>query len=122
MVSCERVFEVIDIPSDIQEKENAIVLDDVKGELEFDNVTFNYRVDESKLLKEVKRYGRHEDVGAVLSLAKPTTTTDDGQKTKAKGGNGQSSVASPSEGINGRDEGTASDSAESESREASQAR
>jgi hypothetical protein len=40
-----------------------------KGELEFDNVTFNYKVDESILLKEVKRYGRHEDVGAVLSLA-----------------------------------------------------
>jgi ATP-binding cassette subfamily B protein len=113
MVSFERVFEVIDLPQDIVEKDNAIVLHDVKGELEFDNVTFNYRVDESKLLKEVKRYGRHEDVGAVLSLAKPTT--DDGQKTTAKGGNGQSSVASSPKGINGRDEGTASESAESDS-------
>ncbi len=69
MVSFERVFEVIDLPQDIIEKENAIELRDIKGELEFDNVTFNYRVDESILLKEVKRYGRHEDVGAVLSLA-----------------------------------------------------
>src|SRR5215207_4660341 len=91
MVSFERVFEIIDLPEDIAEKENAIVLTHVKGELEFDNVTFNYKVDESKLLKEVKRYGRHEDVGAVLSLAaKPTT--DDGQQTKARGKNGQSSV------------------------------
>src|SRR6266540_427050 len=87
MVSFERVFEVIDLPTDIPEKENAIELRDVSGELEFDQVTFNYSVDESKLLKDVKRYGRMEDVGAVLSLAKPTT--DDGQKTKAKGGNGQ---------------------------------
>ena len=69
MVSFERVFEVIDLPHDIVEKENAPALHDVKGELEFDNVDFNYQVDESKLLKDVKRYGRMEDVGAVLSLS-----------------------------------------------------
>jgi len=69
MVSFERVFEVIDLPEDIAERPAAMVLHDVKGELEFDHVTFNYRIDESKLLKEVRRYGRHEDVGAVLSLA-----------------------------------------------------
>ncbi len=106
MVSFERVFEVIDLPQDIVEKENAIALHDVRGELEFDNVTFNYRVDESILLKEVKRYGRHEDVGAVLSLSKPTM--DDGPKTKTKQKNGQD--------VDG------SDSVEIESREASQAR
>ena len=89
MVSFERVFEVIDLPQDIIEKENAIILRDVKGELEFDHVTFNYRVDESILLKEVKRYGRHEDVAAVLSLSKPAA--DDGQKGKAKKTNGQTS-------------------------------
>jgi len=69
MVSFERVFEVIDLPQDIIEKDDALPLHDVEGELEFDNVTFNYSVDTSKLLKDVKRYGRHEDVGAVLSLA-----------------------------------------------------
>lgn len=126
MVSFERVFEVIDLPQDIVEKENAIVLHDVKGELEFDNVTFNYRVDESILLKDVKRYGRHEDVGAVLSLAKPTTDPSthpdgqsgqrDGQKSKAKSGNGQSSV------VNRPDERIDSAEGEAESREASQAR
>lgn len=93
MVSFERVFEVIDLPQDIIEKEDAIVLQDVKGELEFDNVTFNYRVDESILLKEVKRYGRHEDVGAVLSLAKPGA--EDGQKTKGKDGNGRNQGSVP---------------------------
>jgi ATP-binding cassette subfamily B protein len=107
MVSFERVFEIIDLPTDIPEKENAIALPDVKGELEFDNVTFNYHVDESKLLKEVKRYGRHEDVAAVLSLSKPTT--DDAQKTKAAGKNGQSSE------VNRQDERTASPEGEAES-------
>ena len=96
MVSFERVFEVIDLPQDIVEKENATALRDVRGELEFDNVSFDYHIDPSKLLKDVKRYGRHEDVGAVLSLTKPTT--DDGQKTKDAGKNGQSSM------VNRRDE------------------
>jgi ATP-binding cassette, subfamily B, bacterial len=123
MVSFERVFEVIDLPTDIPEKENAVPLRDVRGELEFDNVTFNYRVDESKLLKDVKRYGRMEDVGAVLSLAKPTT--DDGQKTKAKGGNGQhlpSSQVQVSSMVNRQGEVNGSDSPEGETESTSQAR
>ena len=92
MVSFERVFEIIDLPTDIPEKENPIALDDVKGELEFDNVTFNYHVDESKLLKDVKRYGRMEDVGAVLSLTKKddeTKTKDNGKQSVEGKKNGQ---------------------------------
>ncbi len=69
MVSFERVFEIIDLPHDIVEKENALELRDVQGSLEFDNVTFNYQIDESKLLKDVKRYGRMDDVKTVLSGA-----------------------------------------------------
>ena len=69
MVSFERVFELLDLPHDITEKKDAAELKDVKGELEFDHITFNYDVDESKLLKDVKRYGRMEDVGGVFSLA-----------------------------------------------------
>ena len=96
MVSFERVFEVIDLPQDIVEKENAIVLRDVKGRLEFDNVTFNYRVDDTKLLKDVKRYGRHEDVGAVLSLSHKDREqkTKDGPSSSVRGleGNGSDSA------------------------------
>ena len=69
MVSFERVFEVLDLPHDIIEKPDAMELKNVSGDLAFENITFNYDVDESKLLKDVKRYGRMEDVGAVLSLA-----------------------------------------------------
>ncbi len=67
MVSFERVFEVLDLPHDIEEKADAAELQRVKGELEFERVTFQYQIDESKLLKDVKRYGRMEDVGPVLS-------------------------------------------------------
>ena len=67
IVSFERVFEIIDLPLDIPEKKDARVLQVVRGELEFDDVSFNYSIDESKLLSQVKRYGKMEDVKAVLS-------------------------------------------------------
>jgi ATP-binding cassette, subfamily B, bacterial len=101
MVSFERVFEIIDLPQDIPEKENAVALQDVKGELEFDHVTFNYNVDSSKFLKEVKRYGRMENVDAVLSL------TDKVEKS-----NGKKKVEGPAAG---GDEQTASRDGEAES-------
>jgi len=93
MVSFERVFEVIDLPQDIIEKDDALPLYDVKGELEFDNVTFNYSVDASKLLKDVKRYGRHEDVSAVLSL---TTKGNGKNKAERPAGGGNEETASAS--------------------------
>ena len=96
MVSFERVFEVIDLPEDIPEKKDALVLQDVKGELEFDNVTFNYRVDDSKLLSEVKRYGSMDNVKAVLS------GQGAGNGKKGEGKNGQSSK------VQGQDEDPAS--------------
>jgi ATP-binding cassette subfamily B protein len=81
LVSFERVFEVLDLPADIQEREGAALLPEVQGELVFDDVTFKYEVDESKMLKDVKRYGRMEDVGAVLSL----TSGGNGKEVKASG-------------------------------------
>ncbi|MFO7583293.1 MAG: ABC transporter ATP-binding protein, partial [Anaerolineales bacterium] len=65
MVSFERVFEIIDLPLDIEEKPDAIALEG-GSQLEFENVSFNYRIDESLLLSEVKRYGKMENVKTVL--------------------------------------------------------
>ena len=84
MVSFERVFEVIDLPQDIIEKDNATNLHDVRGELGFDNVSFNYQIDSSKLLKDVKRYGRHEDVKAVFSGQLPALSKVEGSVTSEK--------------------------------------
>jgi ATP-binding cassette subfamily B protein len=85
MVSFERVFEVIDLPQDIVEKKHAVALKDVRGELEFDRVSFSYTVDEAKLLSDVKRYGRMENVAAVLSLtesesAQPSKEQEPGEE------------------------------------------
>ncbi|MEO5837478.1 MAG: ABC transporter ATP-binding protein [Acidimicrobiales bacterium] len=50
MVSFERVFEVLDAPNTISDKPDATTLDDVKGAIEFDHVTFRYpRADETSV-------------------------------------------------------------------------
>jgi ATP-binding cassette subfamily B protein len=67
LVSFERVFEVLDLPLEIASKSGAHVLQDVRGVLEFDDVTFRYTVDEKGLLKDVRRFGQMQDVKAVLS-------------------------------------------------------
>lgn len=45
MVSFERVFEVLDLPVEIQDKPNAITLTGVSGEVTFDDVSFGYTAD-----------------------------------------------------------------------------
>ncbi|HLV34376.1 MAG TPA: ATP-binding cassette domain-containing protein, partial [Spirillospora sp.] len=65
--SFERVFEVIDLPLEIEEKPDAVALEQVRGELVFEDVTFDYRLDDRLLLREVTRHGRIDNVSAVLS-------------------------------------------------------
>lgn len=79
IVSFERVFEVIDLPEDIPQKVGARVLQNSRGELEFRNVTFKYGVHEETMLSQVRRFGRMEDVTAVLSGGKPGQTARNGE-------------------------------------------
>jgi len=67
VVSFERVFEVIDLPTDIPEKAGALVLKGVSGELEFERVSFNYEARGAGLLSDVRRFGQMESVRAALS-------------------------------------------------------
>ncbi len=69
MVSFERVFEVLDLPLDITEAPDAITLESVQGALTFDDVTFEYDIDENLLLSDVPRYGQMDAVSAALSGA-----------------------------------------------------
>jgi ATP-binding cassette subfamily B protein len=67
VVSFERVFEIIDLPTDIVEQPKALELRDVKGDLVFEDVDFRYEVKEDGLLSEVRRYGQMDNVRTVLS-------------------------------------------------------
>ena len=78
VVSFERVFEVIDLPLDIDEQPDAVVLQDISGELVFETVDFRYEVDEKILLSDVQRFGRMDNVTAVLSGGKKAERSDNG--------------------------------------------
>jgi ATP-binding cassette subfamily B protein len=55
MVSFERVFEVLDLAVDIEEKDDAIALEDVRGEIQFDHLSFKYGDTDTGLLSDVDR-------------------------------------------------------------------
>jgi ATP-binding cassette subfamily B protein len=89
VVSFERVFEVIDLPVEIADNPDAIPMTQAKGDLCFDNVSFYYQPGDQNLLSEVRRYGRMEDVTAVLSGERPLKDRGDQLASQANKGDGQ---------------------------------
>jgi ATP-binding cassette subfamily B protein len=67
MVSFERVFEIVDLPHDITEKPGAQRLEQVRGEIRFEDVGFAYNAGETPTLTEVERVGSMFSVQAALS-------------------------------------------------------
>lgn len=67
VVSFERVFEVLDLPLDIVEKPQASVLTNIKGDIRFENVSFQYEQGDEHFLSDVHRYGSIENITAVFS-------------------------------------------------------
>ncbi len=84
MVSFERVFEIVDLPLDIEEKPDAIQLHDVQGALVFENVTFRYSTSDEGLLSDVRRHGRIENVRAVLSGDDKPAASSNGSKAQRR--------------------------------------
>ena len=66
IVSFERVFEVLDLPQEIVEKADAHVLNDVRGVIEFEDVSFHYIREGKGLLKDIRRFGLLQDSRPVL--------------------------------------------------------
>ena len=66
IVSFERVFEVLDLPQEIIEKPDAHVLNDVRGVIEFEDVSFHYIREGKGLLKDIRRFGLLQDTQAAL--------------------------------------------------------
>ncbi len=87
MVSFERVFEVVDLPLEIADKPNALVLKEVHGDLVFDDVSFKYEIREENLLSDVERLGRMDRVTRALSGGDVVMESDphpNGDKLPAK--------------------------------------
>lgn len=82
VVSFERVFEVIDLPHDIVEREDAVELVGAKGALSFHNVTFDYNAIEGGLLSDVERIG---EAAAHTKSGKRKRSETNGTKAQANG-------------------------------------
>lgn len=80
MVSFERVFEVLDLPIEIEEAPQATVLPAVAGRIEFEKVTFYYPTSAEGGLAEVKRYGWRADSETLLKRGKG----EEGEETGAE--------------------------------------
>ena len=64
----EQVFDTIDYPVDIQDKENPIELKDVRGKVDFEDVTFSYDEDVNIL----EHFNLHVRPGEMIALVGPT--------------------------------------------------
>ncbi|MDO9545435.1 MAG: ABC transporter ATP-binding protein, partial [Pelolinea sp.] len=85
VVSFERVFEVIDLPVEIDDKPNAKELVDINGKIEFKHVWFNYDDSSRFLLSDVRRFGRLNDDAAILSDEKiPSDKEEDSGHSQAR--------------------------------------
>lgn len=64
----EQVFDTIDYPVDIKNKENGIVLKDVKGKVDFDNIDFAYE----EGVNILENFNLHVKPGETIALVGPT--------------------------------------------------
>ncbi len=71
LVSFERVFEVLDLPVDIEESPHAHRLERAEGRIEFRDVSFRYERDEQLLLTEARRAARVEDMAFTATGGEP---------------------------------------------------
>ena len=68
MASGQRIFEVLDVPVDIKDKDDAVELKEIDGSIEFRNVTFGYFPDQP-VLKDVSF---RVEPGETVALVGPT--------------------------------------------------
>ena len=85
MTSFERVFEVLDIPVDIEEKPDAIAPETIDGQVAFNSVFFRYDSGEDNPLSHVERANRSDSIDRVMSDDDDTKKpSSNGKKAKRK--------------------------------------
>ncbi len=75
LVSFERVFEILDLPREIDEKPNALHLTTVRGDIAFHDVSFRYDNANAPHLSTVTRHGSMDNVAGALSGATAASAT-----------------------------------------------
>lgn len=75
MTGIERFIEIMDVKNDIVDKENAKVLTDVSGDIEFENVSFAYPDSDTKVLDDISfSINKGENIAIVGSSGVGKTT------------------------------------------------
>lgn len=74
LASSERIFEILDTESNIQDYEDAIELEELKGEIEFKNVWFAYE-ENNWILKDVSFHIKPKEVVAFVGATGSGKTT-----------------------------------------------
>ncbi|WP_225446602.1 ABC transporter ATP-binding protein [Paenibacillus rhizovicinus] len=69
MASAERIFEILDTEPEVKDREGALVMKQIKGEVIFDNVSFRYAEDKPDVLRNVNV---HIKPGQRVALVGPT--------------------------------------------------
>ena len=98
LVSFERVFEVLDLPVDIEEAADAEPLTDAVGHLEFRAVGFRYEQNRRLLLSEAKRAARAEDMafsGRRFGSAEGAAVPPSGNGAGPRGGSRRGDAGPP---------------------------
>ncbi|MFL6105739.1 MAG: ABC transporter ATP-binding protein [Marmoricola sp.] len=88
LVSFDRVFEVLDLPSTVQEKPDAVVLPAGSSRLEFDDVDFTYPRADEVSLASLETVARAESRDHVQVLHHVSFTADPGQMVALVGPSG----------------------------------
>jgi ATP-binding cassette subfamily B protein len=88
LVSFDRVFEVLDLPSTVQEKPDAIVLPHTSGTLEFDAVDFTYPRADDVSLASLEAVAKPESREVVQVLHGVSFTAQRGQMVALVGPSG----------------------------------
>jgi ATP-binding cassette subfamily B protein len=88
LVSFERVFEVLDLPSSIREKPDAVALPLTASRVEFDHVSFRYPRAEDISLASLEAVARTETVDTGEVLRDITFTAEPGQMVALVGPSG----------------------------------
>jgi len=68
MASCERIFNLMDVAPQVQEAAEPVMIGELKGEVEFKNVTFKYE-DSEEILHD---FNLHVRPGETIALVGPT--------------------------------------------------
>lgn len=69
IASMDRVFELIDEKYDIEDKKNAVICKEAKGEIIFDHISFSYNEGEEKVLDDINLHINQGETVALVGMS-----------------------------------------------------